>query len=147
LSNYWSDYTGNDAGGDGSDDSPYVIPNDNNDIHPLMQQCKNYFASALAVFDTGAGTYPSIPGTHEGKIIPSRDIEVSKMYSYPCAGTGGHTESIEIYENGVLKASGTWNGYQHDWQNITITPCRQDRLGFFRHKQTAPIFSSTPSID
>jgi hypothetical protein len=26
-------------------------------------------------------------------------------------------------------------------------PCRQDRLGFFQHKQTAPIFTSTPSID
>ena len=44
------------------------------------------------------------------------------MYTYPCAGTGGHTESIKLYENDALKASGTWTGYQHDWQNITITP-------------------------
>jgi hypothetical protein len=87
-----------------------------------MQQCKNYFAPALAIFDTGEGSYPSIQGTHEGKIEPSCDIVVSKMYTYSCAGTGGHTESIEIYESGVLKAKGTWTGYPHDWQNITITP-------------------------
>ena len=44
------------------------------------------------------------------------------MYTYPCAGTGGHTESIELYENGVLIANGTWNGYQGDYHNLTITP-------------------------
>ena len=42
------------------------------------------------------------------------------MYTYPCAGTGGHTESIELYENNTLIANGTWNGYQNDWRNITI---------------------------
>jgi len=62
-------------------------------------------------------------GTHEGKIKPSCDIKVSKLYTYSCTGTGGHTKSIEIYdENGALKASGNWSGYQHDWQNLTITP-------------------------
>jgi len=86
------------------------------DCLPLVQ------VSASSVFDTGEGTYPSIMGTHEGKIIPACEIRVSKMYTYPCAGTGGHTKSIKLYENGVLKASGTWNGYQHDWHNITITP-------------------------
>ena len=37
-------------------------------------------------------------------------------------GSAGHTRSIKLYENGALKASGKWTGYQHDWQNITITP-------------------------
>ena len=87
-----------------------------------MQQWENYFAPALAIFDTGAGTYPSIQGTHKGKIKPSCDIEVSKLYTYSGAGTGGHTKSIKLYENGVLKASGNWSGYQEDWQNIAITP-------------------------
>jgi hypothetical protein len=74
----------------------------------------------VSIFDTGFGTYPSIMGTHEGKIIPSCDINVSRIYTYPCAGTGGHTESIELYENDTLIANGTWNGYKGDWQNITI---------------------------
>jgi hypothetical protein len=74
-----------------------------------------------SIFDTGPGTYPSIMGTHEGKIIPSCDINVSKLYTYPCAGTGGHTESIELYnESDVLIANGTWSGYIGDYHNITI---------------------------
>jgi len=44
------------------------------------------------------------------------------LYTYPCAGTGGHTESIELYENTTLIASGAWGGYQSDYHNITITP-------------------------
>ncbi len=71
-------------------------------------------------FDTGPGTYPSIFGIHNGSIKPNRTITVSKLYTYPCSGTGGHTEYIELYENDKLIANGTWNGYQGDWHNITI---------------------------
>ncbi len=77
---------------------------------------------AVGIFDTGNGAYPSIMGTHKGMIKPNKTIEVHKLYTYPCTGTGGHTESIELYENGLLIASGTWSGYQDDWHNITITP-------------------------
>jgi parallel beta-helix repeat protein len=34
--NYWSDYTGEDANGDGIGDAPYVIDEDNQDNYPLM---------------------------------------------------------------------------------------------------------------
>ncbi len=77
-------------------------------------------AAVEAVFDTGEGTYPSIMGKHRGTIIPSCDINVSKIYTYPCAGTGGHTESIKLYESETLIASGSWVGYEGDWHNITI---------------------------
>jgi hypothetical protein len=54
-------------------------------------------------------------GTHNGTITPSHNITVSKMYTYACAGTGGHTESIELYdENDTLIANGSWNGYIGD---------------------------------
>jgi len=72
------------------------------------------------VFDTGSGTYPSIMGTHKGVIKPSDNITISKLYTYPCAGTGGHTKTIKLEENGRLIASGTWDGYQSDWHNITL---------------------------
>ena len=71
-------------------------------------------------FDTGEGTYPSIRGTHKGAIKPSCNITVNTLYTYPCVGTGGHTESVKLYENNTLIASGTWDGYQSDWHNITL---------------------------
>jgi hypothetical protein len=77
-------------------------------------------AAAEAVFDTGEGTYPSIMGIHSGTIIPTRDINVSKMYTYPCTGTGGHSESIKLYENVTLIANGSWVGYEGNYHNITI---------------------------
>ena len=78
--------------------------------------------AAPPIFDTGKGTYPSIAGKHNGTIVPSCNISVSRLYTYSCPRTGGHTESIELRENGDLIANGTWNGYKGDWHNLTITP-------------------------
>jgi len=73
-------------------------------------------------FDTHApaNPYPSIMGIHEGKIIPSCNINVSRLYTYPCTVTGGHTKSIELRENDYLMANGTWSGYIGDYHNITL---------------------------
>jgi len=79
------------------------------------------FVSGTArIFDTGPGAYPSISGTHNGTIIPAYDLNVSTVYTYPCSGTGGHTESIELYENDERIAYGTWDGYAGDWHNVTM---------------------------
>jgi len=68
-------------------------------------------------FDTGSGTYPSISGTHKGTITPNQTIIAAKLYTYPCVGTGGHTEYAAFYNtNGTLIAEAHWNGYQSDWQ-------------------------------
>ncbi|MCK4250892.1 right-handed parallel beta-helix repeat-containing protein [candidate division WOR-3 bacterium] len=76
---------------------------------------------ATAVFDTGSGTYPSIAGTHTGTITPNQDITVQKMHTYPCIGTGGHTEHVTFYySNGTKLAEGHWTGYTEDWYNITF---------------------------
>jgi hypothetical protein len=73
------------------------------------------------VFDTGKGTYPSIMGTHEGKITPNKTIIVHKMYTYPCAGTGGHTKYVSFYGAG-LDVNKTWNGYIGDYHYIIFNP-------------------------
>ena len=122
LGNYWSDYKESDTDNNGIGDSPYSIDSDK-DNSPLMEPWENYFKPPEEkIFDTEQpeNPYPSIMGTHKGEIIPSDNINVSKLYTYPCVGTGGHTESIKLYENGTLIASGTWNGYQDDYHNITI---------------------------
>jgi len=75
-----------------------------------------------AVFDTGkpANPYPSIFGTHTGKIIPNQRIAVHKLYTYPCPGTGGHTEYVKIWK-GSWTVTRNWNGYIGDWHNITFS--------------------------
>ena len=73
-----------------------------------------------SVFDTGAGTYPSIPGTHHGKIIPAKPIFVHKLYTYPCIGTGGHSERITINNASGWSRTATWDGYSEDWHNISF---------------------------
>jgi hypothetical protein len=70
-------------------------------------------------FDTGFGSYPSVMGTHTGTITPNKDLQVSKLYTYPCPGTGGHTEYARIW-NATLNVTATWEGYERNWHNITF---------------------------
>ena len=45
---------------------------------------------------------------------------MSQLYTYPCEGTGGHTEYVRI-ENETWEVTATWDGYtEDDWQNITF---------------------------
>ena len=75
----------------------------------------------VVVFDTGspANPYPSISGTHNGTITPNVTIKVSKLYTYPCAGTGGHSEYARIW-NTTLNVTARWEGYRGDWHNISF---------------------------
>jgi C1A family cysteine protease len=70
-------------------------------------------------FDTGAGTYPGISGIHNGTITPNQTMRVQKLYTYPCSGTGGHSEYVRIWGNDVDK-NASWTGYSGDWHNITF---------------------------
>jgi len=77
-------------------------------------------------FDIGkpANPYPSISGTHNGTITPYVTIyNISKLYTYPCPGTGGHTEYVAFYHdpNRTEKITeGHWNGYASDWHNVSF---------------------------
>jgi hypothetical protein len=75
-----------------------------------------------AGFDTSSpeNPYPSIMGTHNGTITPSQTLTASKLYTYPCTGTGGHTEYVKIWNTSWDGAEATWNGYKEDWHNISF---------------------------
>jgi len=73
------------------------------------------------VFDTDAGTYPSSSGIHTGTITLRHTIDVAKLYTYPCAGTGGHTEYVRFY-GPDLDVTKTWNGYIGDYHSIIFVP-------------------------
>jgi len=70
-------------------------------------------------FDTGAGTYPSIFGMHNGTLKLNTDILVQRMFTYSCPGTGGHSEYVKFW-NLTWNVSATWKGYKGDWHNITF---------------------------
>jgi hypothetical protein len=70
-------------------------------------------------FDTGPGTYPSISGTQNGTITPTQTSTVSKLYTYPCAGTSGHSEHVKFWKGSETVAEGSWAGYQEaEWSYI-----------------------------
>ncbi|MFZ2071352.1 MAG: NosD domain-containing protein [Halobacteriota archaeon] len=130
MGNYWSDYKDNypDAGekiaGCGIWNTPYSVDGDGDtDNYPLVEPEGNYIieTGGRNHFDTGspANPYPSISGTYNGTIKPEQTITVSRLYTYPCKGTGGHTESIRLW-NSTFNVTTTWKGYQSNWQNIAF---------------------------
>ena len=118
--NYWSDYTDIDANDDGIWDNPRGIDSDW-DYHPLVEPWENYPAPTENIFDTCtlANPYPSIMGNHTGTIKPNHTVIATKLYTYPCIGTDGHTEYAKI-RNATWNATATWEGYAGDWRNITF---------------------------
>ena len=77
--------------------------------------------SEEVIFDIGSpfNPYPSIAGAHKGTITPNKTIFATKLYTYPCEGTGGHTEYARIW-NATWEANATWEGYAGEWHNISF---------------------------
>ena len=121
MGNYWDDYNGSDENGDGIGDIPYSI-NADEDKYPLIERFENYFVPTPAkIFDTGRpeNPYPSISGNFIGTIKTDKKIIATKLYTYACEGTGGHTEHALIW-NKTWCAYAEWDGYKEDWMNISF---------------------------
>ncbi len=127
LGNYWGDYKekypdADEIEGYGLWDTPYSIEGDK-DNYPLMKHGVNYFVTTVGIFDTGQSEnpYPSCFGIHHGTIKPTKLIRVQKLYTYPCAGTGGHTEYVKICKDARCVETVPWAGYTGDWHNISFS--------------------------
>jgi len=113
-----NDKIGADFNGDGYKDMVFVV-------NPEKPNSTIYIVTLAAVcvgsFDCGEpkNPYPSIMGVHRGTIKPNHTIIATKLYTYPCEGTGGHTEYARIW-NATWEAIATWEGYAGDWRNITF---------------------------
>lgn len=77
--------------------------------------------SENAVFDTKPGSYPCISGTHKGTITPNQTLTVQKLYTYPCAGTDGHTKYIRVYNSTGTLSEGHWRGYCEEGNNLSLS--------------------------
>jgi hypothetical protein len=69
----------------------------------------------------GQGHNPSISDMHNGTIMPFYDITVSTLYTYPCVGTGGHTEYVKPWNSTDWNVTATWSGYNGDWHNLLFS--------------------------
>ena len=140
MGNYWDDYKGSDANGDGIGETPHIIDENNIDNYPLIERFENYFVETptpsptpsptptptptptpAQIFDTGRpeNPYPSISGEFIGTIKTNKKIIATKLYTYACEGTGGHTEHAIIC-NKTWCAEAKWEGYKEDWMNISF---------------------------
>jgi hypothetical protein len=80
------------------------------------------FRDLITIFDTTApeNPYPSISGIHYGNITPSHDVYATRLFTYTCEGTGGHTEYVKIWNATWNGVEGRWKGYAGDWHNISF---------------------------
>jgi hypothetical protein len=102
-------------------------------------------------FETGEGTYPSTKGTHTGTITPNHDLIVTRLITYPCAGTGGHSEEV-TFRNDSWSVTAQWSGYAQarDWQTITFNETvvlfQDETYHYTIHTGSYPQIHHTPTL-
>ena len=129
--NYWSDYTGNDANGDGIGDDAYNVSGGNNqDVYPLMKPYRWKEDINQSVFDRGFPVRHAVDGDWAGgqSFIPTTNV-ISKCILYLRSfGIPEFDLTVELRENNPkgplintvtiesLEVPSSWS-----WVNIDFT--------------------------
>jgi len=79
--------------------SNVIVGDINGNPVPITVNNRSVTVGEVGYFNTGAPSnpYPSIASTHYGTITPNQTITVNRLCTYPCEGTGGHTEYARIW--------------------------------------------------
>jgi hypothetical protein len=79
TANYWSDYNGTDADGDGVGDTPYVVYESVNDLYPLIKPLN--ITSTIDQLLVIASTPSSTPSISAATLSPSTEPSASPSAS------------------------------------------------------------------
>ena len=137
--NYWSDYAGVDADGDGIGDTPYVIDDNNIDHYPLMGPFNSfntsvgYFVDVVSNSTIGDFTYFESNSTivmHVSNMTANQTVGFCRLTiphevmspPYTVKVNGTEVECKTIYENYTEGVSIIYFTYEHSRLEIVITP-------------------------
>lgn len=111
--NYWSDYSGTDADGDGIGDTPYAVYENHTDHYPLMKPL--VLDTTPPILDT---TPPSISIiSPENKTYTSSDVNLTFTLGEKASWIG---YSLDGQYNVSITGNTTLNGLSYDSHNLTI---------------------------